>query len=42
MASPSPSARKLEGARSLGAKLRDYGIFEQFEDRFYELYRRVR
>lgn len=32
----------LEGARNLGAKLRDYGLFEQFEDQFYELYRRVR
>ena len=32
----------LESARNLGAKLRDYGLFEQFEDRFYEVYRRVR
>ena len=36
------SCTTLEGARNLGAKLRDYGIFEQFEDRFYELYRRLR
>ncbi|MBP5301166.1 MAG: hypothetical protein J6Y80_07140 [Victivallales bacterium] len=32
----------LEGARNLGAKLRDYGLFEQYEDQFYALYRRVR
>ncbi len=32
----------LESARNLGAKLRDYGLFEQFEDRFYEVYRRLR
>ena len=32
----------LESARNLGAKLRDYGLFEQFEDRFYEVYRRAR
>lgn len=36
------SCTTLEGARNLGAKLRDYGIFEQFEDRFYKLYRRLR
>ena len=32
----------LEQARNLGAKLRDYGVFEQYEDRFYELYRRFK
>lgn len=31
----------LEKARNLGAKLREYGLFQQFEDRFYELYRRL-
>ena len=36
------SCTTLEAARNLGAKLRDYGLFEQFEDQFYEVYRRVR
>jgi hypothetical protein len=27
--------------KTLGAKLREYGIFEQYEDRFYETVRRV-
>lgn len=36
------SCTTIEAARNLGAKLRDYGLFEQFEDRFYEVYRRVR
>lgn len=32
----------LENARNLGAKLRDFGLFEKYEDRFYELYRRLK
>ena len=32
----------LEAARNLGAKLRDFGLFDKFEDRFYELYRRLK
>lgn len=30
-----------EDARRLGAKLRDYGLFEHYEDRFYELFRKL-
>lgn len=29
----------LEKAKALGQKLRDYGLFGQYEDRFYTLYR---
>ena len=36
------NADSLAKADDLGRKLRDYGIFETFEDRFYELYRRLR
>jgi hypothetical protein len=32
----------LAEARNLGAKLRDYGVFEEYEDRFYQLYRRLK
>ncbi|MDD3695498.1 MAG: hypothetical protein PHG44_05965 [Lentisphaeria bacterium] len=32
----------LDKARSLAAKLRDHGIFEDFEDRFYELYKQLK
>ncbi|MBO7741801.1 MAG: hypothetical protein J6S21_04530 [Victivallales bacterium] len=32
----------LDEARNLGAKLRDYGVFEEYEDRFYQLYRRLK
>ncbi|MFA6815815.1 MAG: hypothetical protein WCS73_05920 [Lentisphaeria bacterium] len=32
----------LNKAKELGAKLRDYGIFENYEDRFYELFRRLK
>lgn len=35
-------ADTLAKADDLARKLRDYGIFETFEDRFYELYRRLR
>ncbi len=30
-----------EDAKRLGAKLRDYGLFDLYEDRFYELYKRL-
>ena len=32
----------LSKADDLGRKLRDYGLFEQYEDRFYALYTQVR
>ena len=32
----------LSKAEDLGRKLRDYGMFEQYEDRFYELYMRLK
>jgi hypothetical protein len=32
----------LGKARNLAAKMRDYGVFEEFEDRFYELYKRLK
>jgi hypothetical protein len=32
----------LSKARNLGAKLRDYGLFEQYEDEFYSLYRKFK
>lgn len=35
-------ADTLSKADDLGRKLRDYGIFEEYEDRFFELYRRLR
>lgn len=35
-------ADTLAKANDLGRKLRDYGIFEQYEDRFFELYKRLR
>jgi hypothetical protein len=38
--------RQAAGSRSrleeLGRKLREYGLFEEYEDRFFELYRRAR
>jgi len=33
--------KDVSSMKALGAKLRSYGIFEQFEDRFYSLVRRV-
>lgn len=35
-------ADTLSKANELGSKLRDYGVFDQYEDRFFELYRRLR
>ena len=35
-------ADTLSKANDLGRKLRDYGIFEAYEDRFFELYKRLR
>jgi len=32
----------LSKAHELAAKLRDYDVFEEFEDRFYDLYRKVK
>ncbi|MFA6930955.1 MAG: hypothetical protein WCT05_11560 [Lentisphaeria bacterium] len=32
----------LSKARELAAKMRDYGVFDEFEDRFYELYKRLK
>ena len=32
----------LSKAEDLGRKLRDYGLFEQYEDRFYSLYMRLK
>ena len=32
----------LGKAHNLAAKMRDYGVFEEFEDRFYELYKRLK
>jgi hypothetical protein len=32
----------LEDARRLGEKLRSYGLFESYEDQFYDLYRRMK
>ena len=32
----------LSKAEDLGRKLRDYGLFEQYEDRFYGLYMRLK
>lgn len=32
----------LDQARELGAKMRDYGVFETYEDRFYDLYKRMK
>lgn len=34
--------QSLEAARDLGAKLRDYGLFERFEDQFYDLFRKLK
>lgn len=36
------SCDTLGKARNLAAKMRDYGVFEEFEDRFYELYKRLK
>ncbi len=36
------NCQSLEDARELGARLRNYGVFEEFEDRFYELYRKMK
>ena len=36
------SCTTLSQANELGAKLKDYGILDKFEDRFYELYRRLK
>jgi hypothetical protein len=32
----------LDLVRDLGDKLRSYGLFEQYEDRFFDLYRRAK
>lgn len=32
----------LAQANELGARLRDYGVFEEYEDRFFELYRKIK
>ena len=32
----------LSKADELGRKLRDYGVFETYEERFFELYQRLR
>lgn len=34
--------RTLAQARELGTKMRDYGVFETYEDRFYDLYKRMK
>jgi len=34
--------QSLDEAQALGAKLRNYGVFEEFEDRFYDLYRKLK
>ncbi len=36
------NCQSLAEARALGARLRDYGVFEEFEDRFYDLYRKMK
>ena len=32
----------LNKAHNLAAKMRDYGVFDEFEDRFYELYKKLK
>ena len=34
--------RYLDKAEDLGRKLRDYGLFEQYEDAFFELYMKLK
>ena len=36
------ACQTIEDARRLGGKLRDYGIMDSYEDRFYDLYRRLK
>lgn len=36
------AAGRRDRVQSLGEKLRSYGLFAEYEDRFYELYRRAR
>ena len=36
------AADTLAKADDLGRKLRDYGLFDEYEDRFFELYKRLR
>ena len=36
------ACQTLEDARRLGGKLKDYGLMDSYEDRFYDLYRRLR
>ncbi len=36
------ACQTLEDARRLGGKLKDYGLMDSYEDRFYALYRRLK
>jgi len=36
------ACQTLEDARRLGGKLKDYGLMDSYEDRFYDLYRRLK
>ncbi len=36
------SCSTLDAAKALGTKLREYGLFNRFEDRFFDLYRKLK
>ncbi len=36
------TCRDLDAARALGRRLRELGVFDEYEDRFYELYRKLK